>query len=288
VAVARTDAPWQATDDRATAWWSQIVTLPHGQERWVIVRTTEGEARARATFSRQATKLHAAWEKKLWHLTHERFACEADARAAGETLLHDLPPWLTAQIQLSPHPTYVGRGRPKAGALPTGSNWQITIALQVDADVQEQEIQRRAAFIVASNVLDTDPLVILAHYQEQGSVERGFRFLKDPLFLASSVFLQKPARIVALGLVMTLCLLIYRLAEYQVRRQLVVTGQTILDQLGKPTARPTIRWIFQCFEGIDLLHVGAATTVVLRLTPLHEQVLALLGPRYLQMYQITN
>ncbi len=28
-------------------------------------------------------------------------------------------------------------------------------------------------------------------YKEQGSVERGFRFLKDPLFLASSVARQK-------------------------------------------------------------------------------------------------
>ena len=29
-------------------------------------------------------------------------------------------------------------------------------------------------------------------------VERGFRFLKDPLFLASSVFVKKPERIIAL------------------------------------------------------------------------------------------
>jgi transposase len=29
-------------------------------------------------------------------------------------------------------------------------------------------------------------------YKEQGGVERGFRFLKDPLFLSSSVFVKKP------------------------------------------------------------------------------------------------
>ena len=38
-------------------------------------------------------------------------------------------------------------------------------------------------------------------YAEQHSVERGFAFLKDPLFLASSVFVIKPERIVALSLV---------------------------------------------------------------------------------------
>jgi len=84
---------------------------------------------------------------------------------------------------------------------------------------QEQEIQRRAAFMVVSNVLEADPLVILAHDREQDSVERGFRLRKDPLFLAASGLLQKPERIVALGLGMPRCFLIYRLAEYPGRRQ---------------------------------------------------------------------
>jgi transposase len=82
-AVRRADAPWQTTDDGATWWWRQIVALPQGQERWVIVRTQEGEARARATFTRQATTLQRAWEKNVWHLAHERFACEADAQATS-------------------------------------------------------------------------------------------------------------------------------------------------------------------------------------------------------------
>lgn len=107
-AVTRGDAPWQTTDDGATWWWSQIVDLPHGQERWVIVRTQEGEARAQATFARQATKLQAAWDKKIWHLRHERYACEADARIAAERLLLALPDWLQAQTQLLTQPTYAG------------------------------------------------------------------------------------------------------------------------------------------------------------------------------------
>jgi transposase len=40
-------------------------------------------------------------------------------------------------------------------------------------------------------------------------VERGFRFLKDPLFLASSLYLKSPKRIMTLMRVMTLCLLVY-------------------------------------------------------------------------------
>jgi transposase len=86
---------------------------------------------------------------------------------------------------------------------------------------------------------------------------------------------------------MVLCLLVYRLAEYRLRAQLAETAQTIPDQVGKPTARPTMRWVFQCFEGIELLHVQTATTsltIVLRLESVHQLILALLGPLYEKIY----
>jgi hypothetical protein len=64
----------------------------------------------------------------------------------------------------------------------------------------------------------------------------------------------------------------------------VGSNRTVPDQLRKPTARPTLRWLFQCFEGIDLHHTldadGARTTEVLRLTTIHRVVLSLLGPAY--------
>lgn len=72
-------------------------------------------------------------------------------------------------------------------------------------------------FILATNDLDTSRLssqAMLEHYKEQGiSAERGFRFLKDPLFFAHSLFLKKPERLMALLMVMELSLLIYSLAE---------------------------------------------------------------------------
>src|SRR5260370_34043702 len=86
---------------------------------------------------------------------------------------------------------------------------------------------------------------------------------------------------------MVLCLLVYRLAEHLLRRQLVATDQTIANQVNKPTNRPTMRWIFQCFEGIDLLHIRSGShwqTQVLGLQALHQQVLRLLGSAYSQFY----
>ncbi len=86
---------------------------------------------------------------------------------------------------------------------------------------------------------------------------------------------------------MVLCLLVYRLAEHPLRSRLAATEQTVPNQVNKPTKRPTMRWIFQCFEGIDLLHIRIGSrwqTQVLGLQPLHQRILRLLGPVYSLFY----
>jgi transposase len=47
-------------------------------------------------------------------------------------------------------------------------------------------------------------------------------------------------------LIVVLCLLVYRLAAYRLRARLAATEQTIPDQVQKPTAPQTMRWVFQC------------------------------------------
>ncbi len=47
---------------------------------------------------------------------------------------------------------------------------------------------------------------ILIKYQEQQAPERGFAFLKDPLFFADSVFLKSPQRVETMAMLMGLCL----------------------------------------------------------------------------------
>jgi transposase len=55
---------------------------------------------------------------------------------------------------------------------------------------------------------------VLGRSKDQGqTVERGFRFLKDPLFFTGSAFLKRPERVMALGMVMALALLVYALAK---------------------------------------------------------------------------
>jgi transposase len=96
---------------------------------------------------------------------------------------------------------------------------------------------------------------ILSEYKGQQPTERGFRFLKDPLFFASSIFLKNTKRIMALAMIMimTLALMVYTLGQRQLRLALQKATATLPDQKGQPTARPTLRWILQCFLSVHLV-----------------------------------
>jgi transposase len=82
-------------------------------------------------------------------------------------------------------------------------------------------------------------------------------------------------------MIMGLALLIYALAERQLRLALAQNNATIQDQKGKPTPTPTIRWVFQIFEGIDLLSIRGdshhTARQILNLRPVHQQVIHLFG-----------
>jgi len=122
-------------------------------------------------------------------------------------------------------------------------------------------------------------------------VERGFRFLKDPLFFASRFFLKKPSRIMGLLMVMGLSLLIYALAEHDLRLKLQQQNQSIPDQKGSPTQRPTMRRVFQMFEGIHILLVETGQTRqrrTLNVPDVHIQIATLLGQPILKFYVLTD
>jgi transposase len=281
---------WRPLSDGSGEYVVRTMELPQGKERWVIVRTHVQVQAAKEQMENKVKKSQQEWEKRLWHLSKQAFGCQADAQNAWEKALKGKPSWVIATFTLTEQKQYEQRGRPKKDATPDQTRWYLVPKLEVDQQEVAVVARKKAAFIVATNILDEQRLSheeVISTYKEQGGVERGFRFLKDPFFLASSVFVKKPERVIALSFVMVLCLLVYRLAEHLLRRQLVATQQTLPNQINQPTKRPTMRWIFQCFEGIDLLHIRMGSgfqTQVLGLQALHRQILRLLGPRYSQFY----
>ncbi len=144
-------------------------------------------------------------------------------------------------------------------------------------------------FILATNILDTTELSaseILRIYKQQQSSERGFRFIKDPLFFADSLFVKNPERVETMMMLMGLCLLVYNLGQRQLRSSLKTEKATVKNQLNKPTERPTLRWIFQYFQGIHIL-ITQGIPRILNLTEERYQILQFLPDSCQKYYSLT-
>jgi transposase len=131
--------------------------------------------------------------------------------------------------------------------------FKVQAKLELDASAIARITKASGRFILATNVLEVsqlNPDEMIVKYKEQQAAERGFWFLKDPLFFTDSVFLKSPERIEALTLIMGLCLLVYTLGQRLLRQNLPLTNSTVKNQLGQGTKRPTLRWIFQSFQSI--------------------------------------
>jgi transposase len=125
---------------------------------------------------------------------------------------------------------------------------------------------------------------LLDEYKSQQAVERGFRFLKSPDFLTSSLFLKKPERIAALLMIMTCSLMVYAGIEHLIRQRLMEANTFFPEMKKKPTQRPTARWVFFCFQGISVLMIDTTTTVVTNIIDRHEIILNFLGKPYWEFY----
>ncbi len=141
--------------------------------------------------------------------------------------------------------------------------YTATFILEIKSDKIEQERKKAGRFILATNVLTNLSLSdILRVYEGQQSCEQGFRFFKDPLFFADSVFLKYPSRIEVMAMLMGLSLLVYSIGQRQLRNNLKSNNTEVKNNTGKMTNRPTLRWIFQCFQGIHLVILNGVKQIV--------------------------
>lgn len=260
------------------------------RQRWLIVYSEQAYTRELRTFEKTVAKLRDRSEKDLKHLRNRPFACEADAQAAA-TLFASKLRYHRLEWKTVSRNRYMSRGRPAGDATPDAVEWCIDGMIHDDEKQIDEAKRRKGMFVIATNELDTESLTdrqLLEVYKDQGvTVERGFRFLKDPMFYAESLYLKSPKRIMALIMVMTLSLLMYALAERRIRNALAESNEHIWDQKGKPSNRPTIRWVFMIFEDVLLLYMdesGKTMKVPTNLREEHRVVLRCLGPTYEKMY----
>jgi transposase len=228
-------------------------------QRWLIVESKKRKEGDIKKLEKAIKKEADTSQKQLRELKRQTFACDADAKKAAKKLLLKSKYHHLTEIKVEPITK-----KSKKDKSENGSEYRVTGTVTVCEEKVAIYRQRAGLFILATNVLDTKELTseqMLSNYKGQQSAERCFGFLKDPTFFTDSVFLKSPKRIEGLALIMALCLLVYNLGQRQLRKELKHRKQTVPNQVGKPTERPTLRWIFQCFQSIHTLDVGGLTQV---------------------------
>ncbi|MDE4907286.1 IS1634 family transposase [Methanogenium marinum] len=177
--------------------------------------------------------------------------CEPDAHNVAQRWLSDHPLFWFSEYKII---TIQGRaekkrGRPKTGELMVPI-FRFEADIEFNEEAVEKERQKLSRFILATYDTAISADELLYNYKEQGTVERGFQFLKDKSFLVAEVYLKKPSRIQALSMIMVLCLFIYSMTEFRLRKELEKSGKTVTSQTKRHTQRPTMKWIFFRFRRV--------------------------------------
>ncbi len=264
------------------------------EQRWLVVFSQKAYNQQYETLAKNIRNECTAKNKEFWHLSNSAFACEADAHKAALEFTKSLK-YHTLSYTVNVKNKYEKKGRPDKNIEPMGQEYFLSGSIQVNSQTVGSAEQRKGFFIIATNELSKKSFTndqLLSIYKSQGvSVERGFRFLKDPLFYAESLYLKSPRRIMALIMVMGLSLLIYALAEKEMRKALAEAKATIPDQKGKPTPTPTLRWVFQIFEGILMLNIRTGTknkVQIMNLKDVHKIIIESFGCEVEKMYFSEN
>ena len=260
------------------------------EQRWFLIESEQRRKSDLKQLTKKSERHRQKSQQDLNQLSAIEFACLADATAAAQKWSHQMDWHHLTDIEIIEKSHYDKPGKPKLGAKPSRLSFRVTATVvTIESEIAAQRV-RCGRFILATNVLDSSVLSAsdaLREYKAQQGVERGFRFLKDPLFFASSVFLKSPKRIAALGMLMALCLLVYNLGQRQLRQALAEQNQTLPNQLGKPTSSPTLRWVFQCFMAVHLV-VFQGVQQVVNLTDERLHILRFFSPACRRYYLLSE
>ena len=282
---------WQELD--ATTRYQRLELGHYGMaQRWLVVSSQAACERAESTVAKACQRESEAIAKQLFHLQAKRFETPEAAHAALAALEQS---WRYHQVEtahLIEHKRYAGKGRPTSTTPMKATAWQMQAHVRPDNEEMRHRIQHNACFVLGTNIAASqlsDPEIIVA-YKAQAQAEGGFRFLKDPLFFVSSLFVKKPSRIQGLLMVMTLALLVYSVTQRRLRQQLARQGETVPNQINQPTAWPTLRWVFQLLEGIHRVRVtvqGQLHDLIEGLNEVQSKILRLFGEEVCRLYQIS-
>ena len=259
------------------------------KQRWLLFFSEAAYHRECKTLDKKIQLEDESQNKTWWHLSNRIFTCKDDAFNQAEMQkkslkFHELA---FSIVEVKKH---ASKGRPKAGEQPETVGYQIKFSLSLNEEKIFKMRSRKGRFVLATNQLDENILpneTVLSEYKAQSGTERGFKFIKDDRFQVDSVFLKTPERIDALMMVMTLCLMVYGVSEYELHQSLQEKEETIPSQTKKPTNKPSLQWVYFLFRVVNELRIKTnnhVQTMVVNLDGVLRKIIKHFGKRANEIY----
>lgn len=263
------EKPGKRRSDAPRRWYGRSVT------RQVEVEDGEGHVtlapiRFVAVYSTQLAQRHAEAHANQQHqeakslATHiaqvqsRPFACQADAegavaayegRGSGQRG-RPATPWRyhAVRYEVKAHrqrQKRAQRGRPRKGEEPQED---IVYQLKVSSQALAAPVATFGWLVLATTIdasICGDAEIVRAYRDQTTTVERGFRWIKNPAAI-HPVWLEKRERIAALAMLTVVGLLVYGLIQRQVRQYLQEHEETMPGNKGE-TESPTATVVFESF-----------------------------------------
>jgi transposase len=224
--------------------------------RAVVVHSSAHDSRRQKKLQRELEKSEKAIQKNLRTLNMD-FACEEDAKRGLVAIENESTKLHTVKAIIKVVEVRK-RGRP-----PKNSPAAVREVYRIEWSLSENnyEVERlkkiSGCFVLLTNVplngkLSMSSLDILKTYKGQHGVESAFAFLKDPL-VVNDTFLKKPSRIDALGMVLIISLMVWRLMERSMRAYVAKSRQPMPGLNNRKTNKPTTFMVTVFMTGIMVL-----------------------------------
>src|SRR5499426_232631 len=257
------------------------VTLYGTAYRAVVIHSSTQDKRRQQRLERDIQAAYSTAQTAARRAEQQEYFCRADAETAAAQLRAVPTAYHRMEVTVEDRPVY-GRGRPSAHQPRpiTAMRYRLKTAISPQTERIARLEEEAGCFVLLTNVRTVGELAhsardILTVYKDQHGTEQNYGFLKDPV-IVNSLFLKKPERIEALGLILLLALLLWRLMERAMRTYVDTTSTRLPGWDKKATERPTAFMMVTKFVGVIVVKLGDHRQLARPLSGVQHQYLTAL------------
>ncbi len=256
--------------------YERNIDIGKNKFRAAVIYSDYYDKRKKKSIDKKIVKDLESAKALMKKLASTQYYCIKDARIAAEKVR--LPKYHKLEITVEEKTIYK-KGRPKNGQKEVAdTRYTLSCGICPDDKLIKNLKEQAGCFVLITNV-DKDkyfPGDILRIYKEQHGIEKNFGFLKDPL-IVNDLFLKKTERIEALGFILVISLLIWRLVERCLRSYIKEKNITITGWDKKQTGRPTTFMMTTKFCSVHTLKKGDIRWLSRKISDVQRQYLDALG-----------